>query len=66
MRDLFTRVQDDPRCPCPVHVLEKARRSAARMGERLKSDPPVVTAPATVRAAVEGLEALAGWCDTVA
>jgi hypothetical protein len=66
MRDLFARAEDDPRCPCPVHVLEKARRSAARMGERLRSEPPAASEPATIRAAVEGLEALAGWCDTVA
>jgi hypothetical protein len=66
MRDLFARAEGDPRCPCPVHVLEKARRSAARVGERLKSEPPAASEPATVRDGVEGLEALAGWCDTVA
>src|SRR5262245_49296669 len=25
MRDLFVRAEGDPRCPCPVHLLEKAR-----------------------------------------
>lgn len=66
MRDLFARAECDPRCPCPVHLLEKARRSAVRVAGRLKLDPPAVTPPATVRAAVEGLEALAGWCDGAA
>ena len=32
-----------------------------------KADPPAVPSPpATVRAAVEGLEALAGWCQQAA
>jgi hypothetical protein len=65
MRDLFARAEGDPRCPCPVHLLEKARRFAGRVAQLRKADPPAVAAPATVRAAVEGLEALAGWCDGV-
>ena len=66
MRDLFARAEGDPRCPCPVHLVEKARRSAERLASRLKVEPPAVTPPATVRLAIEGLEALAGWCDGAA
>jgi hypothetical protein len=63
MRDLLARAEFDPRCPCPVHLMEKARRSAERLALRLKAEPPVVAPPATVRLAIEGLEALVTWCE---
>jgi hypothetical protein len=64
MRDLFARAEADPRCPCPVHLLERARRCAERTAQRLKMEPPAPPPPAlTVRAAIEGLEALARWCE---
>ena len=56
--------EHDPRCPCPAHLLEKACRCAERAALRLKREPPARPAPPlTVREAVEGLEALARWCQ---
>jgi hypothetical protein len=66
MRDLFAKAQPDARCPLPVHLLERARRGAGHLGRRLGKEPPVVAEPATVRDAVEALEALARWCDGMA
>jgi hypothetical protein len=63
MRDLLARAEGDPRCPCPVHLVEKARRSAERLALRLKAESPVVTPPATVLLAIQGLESLVTWCD---
>jgi hypothetical protein len=62
MRDLFTRAEHDPRCPCPVHLMEKARRCAERVAQRQGKEPPAVAEPPTVRAAIDTLEALARWC----
>jgi hypothetical protein len=68
MRDLFARAEADPRCPCPVHLMEKARRCAERVALRLNVEPPAPppAPPGTVRAAVEGLETLARWCQGAA
>jgi hypothetical protein len=63
MHDVFARAETDPRCPCPVHLMERARRSAERTALRLKMEPPAVARPLTVRAAIEGLETLARWCE---
>ena len=63
MRDLFARAECDPRCPCPVHLVEKARRSADRIALRRETEAPLVTPPATVRLAIEGLETLLAWSE---
>lgn len=66
MRDLFTRVESDPKARCPVHVVDKAYRCADRVAERLgkprvgRSEPPT-----TVRAAVTALEGVHDWCAGV-
>ena len=64
MRDLYLKVEQDPRGHCPAHLLEKAYRQADRMSARLNKElvhrsPP----PSTVRDAVLELEALSRWCD---
>jgi hypothetical protein len=66
MRDLFTQAEPDARCPLPVHLMEKARRCSERLALRLRKEPPAVTEPLTVRAAVEGLDTLARWCQAAA
>src|SRR5712692_702967 len=37
-RNLFLQVEHNPRCPCPIHVLEKAYRWADRIGNRLNRE----------------------------
>jgi hypothetical protein len=64
MRDLYLRVEHDPRGHCPAHLLAKAYRwadlVAARVNEgRVRRSPP----PGTIRAAIRGLEDLARWCE---
>jgi len=64
MRDLYLRVEHDPRGHCPTHLLEKVYRwadlVAARVNRgRVGRSPP----PATIRAAIRGLEDLARWCE---
>lgn len=66
VRDVYARAEADPRCPCPVHLMEKARRCAGRLALRLKAEPPALAPPLTVRAAIEGLETLARWCQAAA
>ena len=67
MRDLYARVEHDPRVPCPVDLLEKAYRWADRVAARLNKTPVSRSAsPDTTRAAIEGLEAVARWCDALA
>jgi hypothetical protein len=66
MRDLYGRVQDDPRRPCPVHLLEKAYRWAERVAARKNESHVRRSPPSTIRAAVEDLDALAAWCDALA
>jgi hypothetical protein len=65
MRDLYLRVEHDPGAHCPAHLLEKAFRWAERVGVRLNREsvnrrPP----PASIRAAIEELEKVAGWCES--
>src|SRR5207244_6774201 len=67
MKDLYVRVEHDPQVPCPVHVLEKAFRWADRVAVRLNKAPVSRSAsPDTIRAAIEGLEAVLRWCDALA
>jgi hypothetical protein len=67
MRKLYLQVEDDPQIRCPIHLVEKAYRSAERMSGRLNKDCVSRSAPpGTVRAAIEHLSALAQWCDALA
>ncbi len=64
MRDLFLGLEHDPRAPCPVHLLEKAHRCAARIAGRLgKGGPPRVVAPGDFPTALRELDALGRWCE---
>ena len=67
MRDLYLAVEHDGLVRCPVHLVEKAYRSAERISARLHKDLPSRSEPpATIRAASEALGALARWCDDLA
>jgi hypothetical protein len=67
MRDLYLRVEHDPRGHRPAHLLEKAYRWADRIGVRLNADPVRRAAPPeTIGAAIQDLEALGRWCDELA
>ena len=64
MRDLYLRVEHEPRGHCPAHLLEKAYRWADLVAARVNKDrvghsPP----PGTIRAAIRDLEDLARWCE---
>jgi hypothetical protein len=64
MLALYLQVADDPRVPCPVHLLEKAYRFADGMAGRVGKEPFKRSAPIkTIQAAVRELEALAQWCE---
>ena len=63
MRDLFTQAESDPRCPCPVQLVEKARRRADHIASRLKAESPVVAPATTVRLGIERLEMMVAWCE---
>jgi hypothetical protein len=64
MRDLYLRVEHDPRGCCPVHLLEKAHRWADHVGNRMNKDRVSrSTPPGTIQAAIRDLEALGQWCD---
>jgi hypothetical protein len=64
MRDLYLQIERDPRAHSPAHLLEKAYRWADRVGVRLNREPVNrVPPPAGIRAAIEGLEEVARWCD---
>ncbi len=66
MRDLYLRVEHDPR-HCPLHLLEKAYRWADRVGVRMnKVYVSRSTPPSTIEAAIRDLEALGQWCDDLA
>ncbi len=65
MRDLFAQVESAAATPCPVHLVEKAYRWADQVGTN-RGQPPAArppAPPASVREAVEALEAVARWCD---
>lgn len=67
MRELYLRLEHDPRGHCPVHLLEKAYQWADRVGVRLnKGAVSRSTPPDTIRAAIRDLEALGRWCDELA
>jgi hypothetical protein len=67
MRDLYLRVEHDPRGHCPAHLLEKAYRWADRIGVRMNQGRVGRAAPPdTIGAAIRGLEALGHWCDDLA
>jgi hypothetical protein len=64
MRDLYLQLEHSAQPPCPVHLVEKAYRWADRVAVRTGKDPVSRAAPpATIRAAIQDLEALARWCD---
>src|SRR5262249_17574001 len=64
MRDLYLRVEHDPRGHCPVHLLEKAYGWADRIGVRMnRGRAGRSTPPGTMQAAIRDLEALGRWCD---
>jgi hypothetical protein len=67
MRDLYLRVEHDPRSQCPAHLLEKAYRWADQVAVRMNKGRASRSAPAaTIRAAIGELEALVKWCDDLA
>jgi hypothetical protein len=67
MRDLYLRVEDDPRVRYPAQLLEKARRRAGGIAARTGRDcPPQPAPPADRPAAARELEALGQWCDELA
>jgi len=65
MRDLFDQVGPAVEGPCPTHLVEKAYRWADQVGTK-RNKPlaarPLVP-PASIREAIEALEAVAHWCD---
>jgi hypothetical protein len=64
MRELYLRVEPDPRVPCPVHLLPKAYRWADRLALRMNKAPlSRAVLPTTVREAIDGLGAVVAWCD---
>jgi hypothetical protein len=66
MRDLYVQVEQDPRVPCPVHLLEKAYRCADRMAGRLGKDLFSRCKPLdSTQTAIRELEALLQWCGGV-
>jgi hypothetical protein len=67
MRNLFLLVEKDPRCHCPVHLLEKAYRYADQVGVRMNKDAfSRSAAPGAIGAVIGELEALVQWCDDLA
>jgi hypothetical protein len=67
MRELYLRVENDPRSRCPVHLLAKANRCAARISVRMnKGCFSALPSPPTIRVAIENLGALSQWCDDLA
>jgi hypothetical protein len=66
MRDLYLELEDEPQIHCPVHLLEKAYRSAERLSARLNTSFLArVAPPATIRAATETLMTLVQWCEAL-
>jgi hypothetical protein len=64
MRDLYARVEHDPRSHCPVHLLEKAHRRADRVASRASEGTTAGSCPPdSIRAAIEELDSLSQWCD---
>jgi hypothetical protein len=64
MRDLYLRVEHEPRGHCPAHLLEKAYRWADLVAARgNKGRVSRSLPPGTIRAAIRDLEDLARWCE---
>lgn len=64
MRDLCSAAGQDPQCPCPTSLVEKAYRWADRISLRQKAARVSRGAPpATMAATIRELEALSRWCD---
>jgi hypothetical protein len=67
MRDLYRLLEQDPRVPCPIHLVEKAYRSADKLAGKVAREPASRSVPPeTTSAALRELEALAEWCDGLA
>jgi hypothetical protein len=64
VRDLLARL--DQEAACPVHLLEKAYRSAEHIAARLHREALGRTPPTDIQAVVRALGALADWCDGLA
>jgi hypothetical protein len=66
MRDLVVQIQHDPQAQPPAHLLAKAYRWADRVAERMKRDRIARPDPSmSIPAAIQELEELARWCDTL-
>jgi hypothetical protein len=67
MRDLYRLLEHDSRVPCPVHLVEKAYRSADKLaGKAARELTGRPEPPDSILAALRELEALAEWCDGLA
>ena len=67
MRDLYLQVENDARVRAPAYLLEKAYRWADRVSLRMNRERVARSAaPASVRAAIQELEAVSRWCDELA
>jgi hypothetical protein len=63
MHDLYDRVGQASTVQPPVHLVEKASRWAERVAARIGAQAPARSAPpATMREAIERLDALTQWC----
>jgi hypothetical protein len=66
MRDLFARSAQSPKTPYPVHLFEKAYRSADRIADLLHKDhAPRTATSGGATEAVREFGSLADWCDSV-
>jgi hypothetical protein len=64
MRDLYLRVEQNRRAPCPVHILEKAYRRASSLAARVSRDGLCrPEAPRDIEAAARYLQTLSQWCE---
>jgi hypothetical protein len=61
VRDLLDQLDQD--AAGPIHLLEKAYRSAEHIAERLKRQAVGRTRPTNTQTAARDLAALADWCD---
>jgi hypothetical protein len=67
MRELYRLAGHDARVRCPVHLVEKAYRSADKLAGKVAREPAARPAPPdTIQGALRELEALAEWCDGLA
>jgi hypothetical protein len=61
LRDLLARL--DQASAFPIHLLEKAYRSAEHLAVRLNREPLGRTPPSDIHTAAREFAALADWCD---